>query len=166
MPLLGSRRAGQYRELVALEANVGLESNLRETDVQRVPLKHGLLTTVDDSLDARLVGGRCRLCSRISFPVQELCPYCSADGSEPTPLSPDGVIEVCTTVLTRPPGYEGAVPFGFGVVELPEGIRIISRIRHPERCTAGTAMRLVLDTLHTDADGREVVTYAFEPIKR
>jgi uncharacterized OB-fold protein len=131
---------------------------------RRVPLKQGLLSTVDDPAAARLLGGRCRLCSLLSFPAQELCPYCSADGCEPTPLSPLGVMEVCTTVINRPPGYEGPLPYGFGVVELREGIRIIARIRDPERCSAGKAMRLVLDTLHTDAEGREVVTYAFEPV--
>ena len=80
------------------------------------------------------------------------------------PLSPHGVVEVCTTVVNRPPGYEGKVPFGFGVVELPEGIRIISRIRDPQHIRAGMPVRLVLEMLCSDAEGREVVTYAFEAV--
>jgi len=71
---------------------------------------------------------------------------------------------VCTTVTNRPPGYEGPVPSGFGVVELPEGIRIMSRIEHPARSRPGTPLRLVIEMLCTDAEGREVMTYAFEPI--
>jgi uncharacterized OB-fold protein len=74
------------------------------------------------------------------------------------------MVEVCTTVNNRPPGYEGSVPFGFGVVELPEGIRIISRITDPQRSQAGTAVQLIIETLCTDADGREVITYAFAPV--
>jgi uncharacterized OB-fold protein len=132
--------------------------------MMRTPLKEGLFTTPDDPQAVRLLGGRCVDCGRFNFPAQSLCPYCACDGCETMPLSPRGVLEVCTTVTNRPPGYEGPVPFGFGVVELPEGIRIISRIEHPERSRPGTPLRLVIETLCTDAEGREVMTYAFEPI--
>jgi len=130
----------------------------------RVPLKEGLLSGVDES--ARLLGGRCPSCTRFSFPAQSLCPYCASDGCATVPLSARGVIEVCTTVINRPPGYDGPVPFGFGVVELPEGIRIISRIINPERAKPGTAVVLRLEPLGTDAGGREVMTYAYEPVAR
>lgn len=129
----------------------------------RVALKEGLFTLPDDPHAARLIGGRCSACSRFNFPAQTVCPYCSCDGCETVSLSARGVVEVSTTVVNRPPGYEGAVPFGFGVVELPEGIRIISRIRNPERSRPGSQVRLVLETLYTDAEGREIVTYAFAP---
>ena len=127
----------------------------------RVPLKEGLLSGVDAASGARLLGGRCPSCARVNFPVQSLCPYCACDGCETVPLSEDGVIEICTTVTNRPPGYEGPLPFGFGVVELPEGIRIISRVSDPERAAPGTPVRLCIEALCTDPEGREVVTYAF-----
>ncbi len=46
-----------------------------------------------------------------------------------------------------PPGYAGAVPYGFGVVELPEGLRVITRLADPDdslrrsasRCTCGSS---------------------------
>jgi uncharacterized OB-fold protein len=131
----------------------------------RVPLKEGLLSTVDDPQAARLLGGRCPMCTRVSFPAQDVCPYCSTDGCEAVPLSTTGTIEVCTTVINRPPGYEGPLPFGFGVVELPDGIRVLSRIMPAERGRPGVAAHLVLETLHTDTDGREIVTYAFRPVE-
>ena len=62
-------------------------------------------------------------------------------------LSERGVIEVCTTVTNRPPGYEGSLPFGFGVVELPEGIRIISRIADPASARPGAPVRLIIEPL-------------------
>jgi len=129
----------------------------------RIPLHEGLLTSVEDEPTAQLLGGRCGRCAKLSFPAQTICPYCSADGCASVALSTIGVIEVCTTVVNRPPGYEGPLPFGFGVVELPEGIRLISRIMHPDRSRAGTAVRLVLENVHSDAEGRQVVTYAFAP---
>ncbi len=130
----------------------------------RVPLKEGLFTTPTDAAAARLLGGRCSSCKRFNFPAQSMCTYCASDSCETLPLSDRGVIEVCTTVINRPPGYEGKVPFGFGVVELPEGIRIISRITDPDRARPGTPVRLVIEALCTDAEGRELVTYAFEPV--
>lgn len=128
----------------------------------RIPLKEGLFTMPADAGAVRLLGGRCPRCAHFSFPAQSVCPYCAADGCTTVPLSADGTVEVCTTVINRPPGYDGKVPFGFGVVELPEGVRIITRISDPERARPGTAVRLVLEPLCTDAEGHEVVTYAFE----
>jgi uncharacterized OB-fold protein len=72
-------------------------------------------------------------------------------------------------VTARPPGYEGVVPYGFGVVELPEGIRVITLLTEsdPARLEAGQAMRLTTVELETrtDDDGSPatVLTYAFEP---
>jgi uncharacterized OB-fold protein len=52
------------------------------------------------------------------------------------------------------------IAFGFGVVELPEGVRVITRLTEsdPHALEHGQPMRLVLTPLHDD-----VVTYAFEP---
>ena len=65
----------------------------------------------------------------------------------------------------RPPGYAGEVPFGFGVVELPEGLRLITRLTEadPAALRFGMAMRLAIVPLHVDEQGREVVTYAYAP---
>jgi uncharacterized OB-fold protein len=81
-------------------------------------------------------------------------------------LSPHGTVYLSTTILTPPPGYGGRVPYGFGVIDLPEGIRIIARIIEPEAATAGTAVELTLDPVGTDADGNEIVAYAFRPATR
>ena len=50
-------------------------------------------------------------------------------------------------------------------MELPEGLRVISRLTEsdPARLRAGQPMRLVVDVLHVDDEGRQVVTYAFGP---
>ena len=133
--------------------------------MSRVALKEGLFTAMENPEAVRLLAGRCSECKRCNFPAQALCPYCSAAGCETVPLSPRGVVELCTTVINRPPGYEGPLPFGFGVVELPEGIRIIARLVDPQRSCAGTAVRLVMETLCTDGEGREVMTYAFAPVE-
>ena len=70
-----------------------------------------------------------------------------------------------TAVATRPPGYRGALPYGFGIVELPEGLRVVTRLTEadPAKLRHGQAMRLVLEPLHDD-DGVPVVSYAYAPV--
>jgi uncharacterized OB-fold protein len=114
---------------------------------------------------ARLLASRCGRCGRYAFPSGEICPYCSAEECEPAELGPRGLLWLFTAVLRPPPGYKGKVPFGFGIVELEEGLRVVTRLTEPDvsRLARGQAMRLVLERLHVDEDGREVVTYAFAP---
>jgi len=113
----------------------------------------------------RLVGGRCPGCALVHFPMGPTCPYCAAEGSQQVELSPTGILWAWTSVNAAPPGYRGTTPFGFGVVELPEGLRVVTRLTEPDpgRLSAGQAMRLVIVPLHTDDEGNEVVTYAFGP---
>jgi uncharacterized protein len=114
---------------------------------------------------ARLVGGRCGRCGEHHFPAAAPCPYCSADDVTEVVLSEVGSLWAWTAVNASPPGYRGGVPFGFGVVELPEGIRVITRLTEadPVRLRRGQTMRLEIVPLHQDDHGRPVVTYAFGP---
>lgn len=130
-----------------------------------VPVHDGLFETAADGT-LTLVGGRCAACDRPHFPRLTTCPWCGDEGVEPTRLSREGALWGWTLVTTAPPGYEGPVPFGFGVIELPEGLRVITRlaITDPAAHTFGEAMRLVADRLTTDAEGDDVITWAFAPV--
>ena len=129
-----------------------------------VPVNAGLFELAPDGT-GNLLGGFCGACGRVHFPPTANCPYCSADGCQVRPLSSDGTLCLFTSVVNRPPGYAGEVPFGFGVVELPEGLRIIARLTEtdPDRLAFGMPVRLMFVPLHVDADGRQVITYAFAP---
>jgi uncharacterized OB-fold protein len=127
------------------------------------PVREGLFADGPDG--PHLLGSRCRECGRSHFPRQDRCPYCSATGAEPVELSPTGTLWAFTAVNAPPPGYLGEVPYGFGVVELDDGLRVITRLTEPDpaKLSLGQPMRLVLELLHTDDEGRSVVTYAFAP---
>ena len=129
-----------------------------------IPVQEGLFA-VDADGAGRLLGAHCGGCGAYHFPASDLCPYCAATGCETRAFSPHGVLCLFTTVVNRPPGYRGDVPFGFGVVELPEGLRVITRLTEtdPERLAFGMPVRLAVVPLHVDDDGRQVVTYAFAP---
>ena len=124
------------------------------------------LFDVDDSGALHLLGGYSPTSGKYHFPRLDACPYSGATDVEPVQLSSDATLWVWTAVTAPPPGYSGTVPFGFGVVELTkERLRVVTRITEPDPAALsyGQPMRAVLDVLHTDDDGTEVVTWAFAP---
>ena len=129
----------------------------------RVALKEGLLSSIDPADDPHLLGARCDACGRLHFPASDCCPYCSHDRCSVVELGRRPSLYVHTVVERPPPGYRGKVPYGFGVVELPEGIRIVSRLTatHLDRLREGSRMRLVLEDLFEDESARTVVGWAF-----
>ena len=128
--------------------------------MERVPVHEGLFTD-----DGKLLAAQCPDCIRWHFPADADCPYCSGGHCETKTLSDTATLWLFTGVRNRPPGYTGDVPFGFGVVELPEGLRIIARLTEadPARLRFGQPMRLAIIPSHVDEEGREVMTYAFAP---
>jgi uncharacterized protein len=129
--------------------------------VSAVALGPGLFTEGDSPA---LIGGRCAACSHFHFPFSPVCPYCSEGGTERVELSREGELWAWTAVTAAPPGYLGDVPYGFGVVELPEGIRVVSRLTEadPSRLVAGQPMSLVLVPV-AGGEGEEMLTFAFAP---
>jgi uncharacterized OB-fold protein len=128
-----------------------------------VPVRTGLF---DENAGGavQLLGSRCPACDRYIFPRGELCPYCSSSDVEAVVLSDTGELWGWTVVQTAPPGYQGPVPFGFGVVELPEGLRVITRLELSDTAfDFGLPMRLEVAELHDNDDGETVVTYTFAP---
>ena len=110
-----------------------------------------------------LLGVRCDACGRHSFPVAPDCPLCGALDPAPAALSTTGTLWAWTEVTSAPPGYLGAVPYGFGVVELPEGVRIITRLASPvAHYGFGRSMRLAFVELPGE-DGQPVTTWEFRP---
>jgi uncharacterized OB-fold protein len=129
-----------------------------------VPVYPELFAPAEDGTWA-LVGGYCASCARHHFPRSQHCPYCSSEGCTERLVGKTGRLYLFTTVVNRPPGYRGEVPFGFGVVELPEGLRVISRLTESDsrRLHCGQSVRLVVTPLHEDEKGRSVTSYAFRP---
>jgi uncharacterized OB-fold protein len=123
----------------------------------------GLFT--DGPEGPRLVAGHCAACGQLHFPRGDVCPYCAADACTARAVGPAARLWLYTAVTSRPPGYRGPLPFGFGVVELAGGLRLVTRLTEArlDRLAPGLPMRLVLEALHTDDDGRPVVSYAFRP---
>ena len=124
----------------------------------QTPIHEGLFEIAPDG-SITLIGGYSPSSGKYHFPLLDTCPYSGATDVERVALTRAGTLWAWTAVTTAPPGYTGAVPYGFGVVELVhEQLRIITRLREcdPSRLEFGQPMTLVADEL---PDG--VVTWAF-----
>jgi uncharacterized OB-fold protein len=128
----------------------------------RILVRDGLFKDGDPPV---LLAGRCTVCGNHLFPRADTCPYCSAPDPEPVELTGPTTLWAWTAVTAPPPGYLGETPYGVGVVEFPEGIRVIGRLTEDDPTTLflGQPMALRIVPLHRDADGNDVLTYAFAP---
>ena len=98
-------------------------------------------------------------------------PYTSGPYA-PTPHAPGPYAPTPAAPYGPPPTppYLGAsgkdfVPFGVGYIELDD-VKVEARLTEsdPDVLAHGMAMELVLVPFRTDADGQEVVTFAFRPV--
>jgi uncharacterized OB-fold protein len=143
-----------------------------DTSQKKIPLREKLWTySADPEGDPRLIGSRCLDCGEIYFPLRTegFCTNCQSDNFEEIQLSPHGKIYSFTTVMQRPPVYyRGAVPYAIGYVELPEGVRVetLFSINNLEQLRIGLEVELVIEKLHDDEEGNEVLTYKFKPLAR
>jgi uncharacterized OB-fold protein len=57
-------------------------------------------------------------------------------------------------------------PYGVGLVDMPEGLRVIGRLvsDEPERVEVGREVELVLAPLGHDTEGREVISWQWKPL--
>jgi uncharacterized OB-fold protein len=108
-----------------------------------------------------LVGGYSASSGHHHFPLAAVCPYTGADDVEEVTLPTTGRLWLWTAVTSAPPGYDGPVPYGFGVVELDGiGLRVVGRLTcaEPDSLHEGQPMEVVDDRFG------DVETYAFAPI--
>ena len=122
------------------------------------PIAEGLFE-LDDDGTITLIGGYSPTSARFHFPRLDTCPYSGASDVTRVALSREATLWAWTAVTAAPPGYDGSVPYGFGVVELvAEQLRIVTRLREadPTVLHFGQPLTLVTDEL---PDG--VVTWAF-----
>jgi uncharacterized OB-fold protein len=136
-----------------------------------VPVAEGVFTWPSD--EPQLIGSRCTSCRIITFPGQGSCPRCASTEMTEHLLSRRGRLWAWTTQAFPPPtppyaGPTGAdfVPYGVGYVELPDEVRVETRltVSDPSVLRIGMEMELVVQPFRTDNDGNEVVTFAFRPV--
>ncbi|MFC1628929.1 Zn-ribbon domain-containing OB-fold protein [Gemmatimonadota bacterium] len=76
--------------------------------------------------DGRLMGSRCNSCGAFSFPPRADCEACMSGDFEFIELSGRSTLHTFTKIVAAPTGFEDAVPYTVGVVDLEEGGRALA----------------------------------------
>jgi uncharacterized OB-fold protein len=120
----------------------------------------------------QLIGSRCGSCGAATFPVQRRCPRCSGAEMAELLLPRRGTLVAWTTQGFPPgPPYAGPTgkaftPFGVGLVQLDDVIRIEGRLTEsdPDKLRFGMDVELTMVPFTSDDEGNDLVTFAFQPV--
>lgn len=135
----------------------------------RKPVIEGLFAETAEG--PRLLGSRCATCKTAYFPRTAAChdPRCSKSQVEDAAFGPRGTLWSFAIQHYPPPPPvrwdEPYVPYAIGVVDMPEGLRVLARLATTslEQIRVGMPVELVLERLCTEKDGSEVTTWKFRP---
>jgi len=127
------------------------------------------LFTVDETGTA-LLGARCTGCGTHYFPQPVSCrnPECDRKDLEIATLGRTGVLFSWTVQHYQPPALfrvDDWQPYAIGLVELPEGLRVLAMLTGapPGEVAIGSPLTLTTVALYRDDEGRDVSTYAYAP---
>lgn len=115
-----------------------------------------------------LLGSRCGACGVFFFPQQALCTQCFAEGSlKEHSLSNGGTLYSFTVVEREslaPKGFK--VPYAYGYVDLPEGVRVLAKIVgwKPETLKLGAPVELISEEIRENPSGEKVVAFYFRMV--
>lgn len=123
--------------------------------------------------EPQLIGGQCGSCAAVTFPNQSRCPRCGKPEMAELLLPRRGTL-IAWTTQGFPPivPYAGDEtgksfePFGVGLVQLDDLVRVEGRLTEgdPERLEFGMDVELTVVPFYVDADGDEIMTFAFAPV--
>ncbi|MFH1032509.1 MAG: OB-fold domain-containing protein [Chloroflexota bacterium] len=135
-----------------------------------VPIREGLFTEpLTPPEQVKLIGSKCQHCGEVSFGKRIDCPNCASGDLKIIDLSRKGKLWSYTVIRNKPPGdYKGPEPFspfGLGLVELPEGIRVVAPIAVGiDKLKVGMDLELEIYKLYSNETGNDVMAFKFKPV--
>ena len=117
--------------------------------------------------DFHLVGSKCKSCGSIYFPQRLICPTCFRDDTlEETAFSKSGRLysfSITRREFLAPPGF--SLPYAFGYVDLPEGVRVVSLLKEwePDLLRMDGEVELGIEPIGEDRAGNQVIGFYFRP---
>ena len=125
--------------------------------------------------EPRLIGGKCPACGAVTFPIQGSCARCGSVDVEQHLLPRRGTLWTFTTqeFLPKEPYAGGETmetfrPYGVGLVQLGDEVRVEGRLTEadPAKLRIGMEVELAVVPFRVDADGTEVMVFAFTPVEQ
>lgn len=94
--------------------------------------------------EGRLETTRCNGCGRLSFPPKPICPHCWSSDIDWTTLSGRGRLYSHTIIHAAPAVFQPEAPYGVGIVDLDEGLRIATRVIGDTPPALDTSVELIV----------------------
>jgi uncharacterized OB-fold protein len=107
--------------------------------------------------------GKCKKCGTMNFPRRLICRSCGQHEFDIVRLTGNGKLATFTIIRTAPEGFGDFAPYAVGIVELEEGIRVLSQITdcNPETLKAGDP--LVAKFRRMNEEGKTgMIMYSFK----
>ncbi len=118
-----------------------------------------------------LVAGRCTGCESHYFPKPPNCrnPACTTGTVQEALIGRRGRLHSYTVQNYQPPALfrmDPWQPYAIGLVELPEGLRVLAMLTRvdPADLEIGSPLRLVAEPLYRNESGIDVLTYMYVPM--
>ena len=123
------------------------------------------LFTTDDEGRVRLIAGYSKEADNYTFPKYLADPVSFSDDVEERLLSPTGTLHSFTIVRRSMPEFP--VPYGLVLVDFPEKVRVMAQVESDdlEGLQMGEEMAIVTGVIKKTADGRDVISYKFKPVR-
>ena len=115
---------------------------------------------VDSLAEGKLMGTVCKKCGKKYFPPRMDCAQCLDSDVEWFEIKGPGKLVTFSKVEFGPSGFEEVQPYVLGIVDFPEGVRVLAKISNKvdfESIKAGMELKPVPQKLT-----EEKLTYEFE----
>ena len=115
----------------------------------------------------RLIGGVCADCGAAFFPRRVVSPRCGSRDLEEYKLSERGSVVSWTIIRNPPKDYEKYAPYVVALIELDDGVRVLSQVVDAEAEEMETGMRVEATFRRVREDGSSGIIeygYKFRPV--
>jgi uncharacterized protein len=137
----------------------------------RIAIREDLFTApLDDLNEVHLKGTRCNSCDEVFMGQVIGCANCGGENMKEVVLNDHGFLYTYSVIQHPPPGdYKGHkdpyIPFVEGLVELPDGIRIVAPILEcePDDAKINMPLKLKVYDFFKDEEGNDVVAFSYIP---
>lgn len=117
----------------------------------------------------RLEGSKCRKCGKMFYPPKPSCPYCCSRETERVELPKKGRVVSWSIEYTVPEGYRAEAPLIIALIELENGVKVLSALTdvEPDKIHEGMEVEATLRKLWVEGrEGLIIYGIKFTPIQR
>jgi len=115
----------------------------------------------------RLIGQMCAQCGGVNFPRSGVCSACGSADLEEAKLAETGHVVSWTVVRNPPADYTVYAPYLVALVELDDGVRLLTQLVDIEPIKMKTGMRVEAAFRRVKVDGDSGIIeygYKFRPL--